>query len=69
MPTQLFQDKSTGHVTCVKKTEFNAKNKAFYMTIFICLHRPKKGLVFHETLQTNLDCGHVNVNVKKKLSN
>jgi hypothetical protein len=64
MPTQLFHDKSTGHVICVKKTEFNAKNKAFYMTIFIFLQRPKKRIGFHETLQTNLDCG-----CKKNLSN
>jgi hypothetical protein len=32
---QSLHDKSTYHVTCVKKIKYNAKNKAFHMTIFI----------------------------------
>jgi hypothetical protein len=43
-------------VACVKKTNFDTKNKAFYMTIFVFLHRPLKVSVFGETLQAHLDC-------------
>jgi hypothetical protein len=34
MLTKLFHEKSTCCVTCVKKTNFSTKNKAFHKIIF-----------------------------------
>jgi hypothetical protein len=66
MPTKSLHDKSTCHVMCVKKIKFDAKNKAFHISIFVFLHRPQNISIFGETLQTRLDCEYVN---EKKLVN
>jgi hypothetical protein len=48
--TKSFHEKTTYHVTCVKKIIFGAKNNAFHTITFIFfLQRPEKILVFRET--------------------
>jgi hypothetical protein len=53
-----FHEKST-RLACVKKTKIGARNKAFYETCFIFLHRTQKISVFRITLRMHIDCGDV----------
>jgi hypothetical protein len=46
--TKSFHEKPTCHLSCVKKREFGAKNKAFYKTCFIFFASITKILVFHK---------------------
>jgi hypothetical protein len=50
-------------VACAKKIKFDAKNKAFHMTIFVFLYKSQNVSVFGKTLQTRLDCEYVNAKI------
>jgi hypothetical protein len=49
-----------------KKKNLSAKNKIFYGTYLVFLHRPRAMSFFHETLGTHMDLEvHLGVNNRK----
>jgi hypothetical protein len=59
--TKWFHKKLTCRLAYVRKTNFGAKNKTFYGTCFVFLHRSRAMSFFCETLRMYMDYGHVYV--------